>query len=238
MVYGNGSNQCICRKAFCIDPSACQISHAASLQLGCTARPDTGIMKKSRRSSSESSVPRPTHWPPDIQYVSRQCYHTSVSKDILSQIFPAHAQVADAHSPALRPVVIIRDIVEEGHPARGQRGLFATRKIPPRTHILDYAGEVHCDDRPESDYDLSLYRSATISVAVDASRMGNEARFINDYRGVRQKPNALFQERQTPFGELCMSIWSGREGIKKGEEILVSYGKGFWSARAAGLTTH
>ena len=62
--------------------------------------------------------------------------------------------------------------------------------------------------------------------------MGNEARFINDYRGVAAKPNALFEERRNAAGELCMAVWSGKEEIKKGQEILVSYGKGFWQARA------
>lgn len=135
---------------------------------------------------------------------------------------------------SMRPPVIIRDIVETGHPAKGQRGLFTCKKIAPRTHILDYVGEVHCDDRPESDYDLSLYHApGGVNVGVDASKMGNAARFTNDYRGVRQKPNALFEERRTPSGELCMSIWSGSESIRKGEEILVSYGKGFWRARSS-----
>lgn len=61
--------------------------------------------------------------------------------------------------------------------------------------------------------------------------MGNEARFTNDYRGVKAKPNALFRERRTREGELRMSIWSGTDAIKKGEEILVSYGKSWWHAR-------
>ena len=106
----------------------------------------------------------------------------------------------------------------------GQFGLFAAKKIPPRTHLLDYLGEVHCDDRPSSDYDLSLYRApdGLVSVGVDASAMGNEGRFVNDYRGIRGKPNAQFEERRVDNGELRMSIWSGGEAIKRGEEILVS----------------
>ena len=106
----------------------------------------------------------------------------------------------------------------------GQFGLFAAKKIPPRTHLLDYLGEIHCDDRPSSDYDLSLYRTpdGSVSVGVDASGMGNEGRFVNDYRGIRVKPNAQFEERRADNGELRMSIWVGSEAVKKGEEILVS----------------
>jgi hypothetical protein len=111
--------------------------------------------------------------------------------------------------------------------AVGQFGLFAAKKIPPRTYLLDYLGEVHCDDRPSSDYDLSLYRApdGSVSVGVDASVMGNEGRFINDYRGICGKPNAQFEERRGDTGELRMSIWTGGEAIKKGEEILVSAGE-------------
>ena len=108
--------------------------------------------------------------------------------------------------------------------AAGQFGLFAAKKIPPRTHLLDYLGEVHCNDRPSSDYDLSLYRTpdGSVSVGVDASVMGNEGRFVNDYRGIRSRPNAQFEETRAREGELRMSIWTAGEAIKKGEEILVS----------------
>ena len=61
--------------------------------------------------------------------------------------------------------------------------------------------------------------------------MGNEARFINDYRGIKPKPNALFKDGRTARGELRISIWSANEPIRKGEEILVSYGKSWWRAR-------
>ena len=110
--------------------------------------------------------------------------------------------------------------------AMGQFGLFAAKKIPSRTYLLDYLGQIHCDDRPSSDYDLSLYRSSDglISVGVDASAMGNEGRFVNDYRGILAKPNAQFEERRIENGELRMSIWTCSKVIKKGEEILVSMG--------------
>jgi hypothetical protein len=119
------------------------------------------------------------------------------------------------------------------------------KTIPANTHILDYLGEVHTDDRPESDYDLSLLRYTkeilvaegseiqqdTVCIGVDAQRVGNEGRFINDYRGTGvPKPNAEFRER-TFEGELRMSVWSASRGINKGDEILVSYGKSWWNAR-------
>jgi SET domain-containing protein len=61
--------------------------------------------------------------------------------------------------------------------------------------------------------------------------MGNEARFVNDYRGIQSKPNIVFKERRTDSGEVRMSIWSASTRIRKGEELLVSYGKSWWQHR-------
>ena len=80
---------------------------------------------------------------------------------------------------------------------------------------------------------------------MDAARMGNEARFVNDYRGVPDvlSPNAEFRDiwmsssnRKVEKGIGVFVLNAGRSGnrstgIKKGEEILVSYGKGFWKSR-------
>lgn len=80
--------------------------------------------------------------------------------------------------------------------------------------------------------------------------MGNEARFVNDYRGVPgrdgKRQNAEFKEvwwaGKDGKGEKGMAVFvlpAGKRavgraktvGIAKGEEILVSYGKGFWDQR-------
>lgn len=164
---------------------------------------------------------RPPRWPSDIEYTCTMSYHSSVPAPIRLHLCPKPTP-PNAHPP-VHPVVI-RPITVPSHPASGQYGLFASKKIPPRSYLLDYIGEVHCDDRSESDYDLSLHRAEGISVGVDASRMGNEARFINDFRGVNPKPNAVFQDYRTPDGELRMAVWSSTDPIRKGEEILVSYG--------------
>lgn len=120
----------------------------------------------------------------------------------------------------------------------------------------------------ESDYVISLDRES--GIAVDARRVGNEARFINDYRGVpvegrartRGRANAEFRDvwvavagvkgRKGSDGRrenegpgmnggimeadgferrVGVFVASGKRGIARGEEILVSYGKGFWDAR-------
>ncbi|TFK57494.1 hypothetical protein OE88DRAFT_1651236 [Heliocybe sulcata] len=175
---------------------------------------------------------KPSNWVLNVVYIPQQCYHSSVPADVLAHIRGAVQKTGKLDGRT--SLVSIRTITEPSHPAFGQCGLFAAKKIPPRTHIIDYSGEVHADER-QSDYDLSLYRSqdGNVNIGIDACKMGNEARFINDYRGIRSKPNAVFQERRADSGELRMSVWTSSLPLKKNEEILVSYGKGWWQARAA-----
>ncbi|TRM60149.1 hypothetical protein BD626DRAFT_505659 [Schizophyllum amplum] len=175
----------------------------------------------------------PSNWPASLRYTEAYVYHSSVDTAARGFIRGTTTTSSSHAEEPSRHWVAIRRISEAGHPAAGQYGLFATKKIPAKTRILYYIGEVHADERNESDYDLCLHRfSSGVSIGIDASRTGNEARFVNDYRGVRPKPNAVFtDERVASSGELRIAIWSGTDGIKKGEEILVSYGKGWWTAR-------
>ncbi|KAI8852974.1 hypothetical protein BC829DRAFT_355193, partial [Chytridium lagenaria] len=125
-------------------------------------------------------------------------------------------------------------ITDPSHPAFGQRGLVSTIKIPPRSHILDYMGIVHSESTasPSSDYSLSFDRRFGLSI--DAEKSGNEARMINDYRGVpkAQRATVEFQVyRDFRTGVVRMGIFSLSKPIAAGEELLLSYGKGFWQAR-------
>jgi hypothetical protein len=179
---------------------------------------------------SAASRPRhPKHWPENIRFLQSPQYHTSVERSVLHFLQSNSSFNTNEDGLCGHTLYTIRPITKTLHPARGQRGLFASKKIPAKTYILDYLGEVHCDDRPESDYDISLYRFQDgVSVGVDAATMGNESRFINDYRGVRERPNAEFRDRRAGTGELRMSIWS-TETIQRGEEVLVTYGKAWWA---------
>jgi SET domain-containing protein len=145
--------------------------------------------------------------------------------------------------------VRITPITDQKHPAFEQSGLFAARDLRPGELIIPYYGEVHPSDpgleNPHltSDYDLWLERNA--DVAVDAERVGNEARFVNDFRGVpgAERANAEFREVwDVRRRERTMAVFvlpAGKKatgkarsvGISKGQEILVSYGKGFWEKR-------
>ncbi len=196
---------------------------------------------------------QPKNWPSTLPYLKSPVH----AKDIT----PAHLAIlrrrptdADVnHIPVVRTaqtptpngnLVKILPIRNPTHPAHEQAGLFAAQDLEAGTFVLAYLGRVHTSASTDaaSDYDIWLDHEA--DVAVDASGQGNEARFVNDFRGVAERANAEFRtvwcER---WGQLCVGVWviggrgkkksgtGGGGGIKKGEEILVSYGKGFWDGR-------
>jgi SET domain-containing protein len=69
-------------------------------------------------------------------------------------------------------------------------------------------------------------------LAIDASRFGNEARFINDFRGVLSRPNVEFREYQdTKTQQVRMGVFVLSVPIDKGQELCVTYGKSFWRER-------
>ncbi|ORY34001.1 hypothetical protein BCR39DRAFT_449227, partial [Naematelia encephala] len=151
----------------------------------------------------------------------------------------------------------IKKISTTSHPAHGQNGLFTKRKYIGNELIVPYIGIIHAaltsanidsmteevrDEHTDSDYDISLLRISAsdpsnpfpgqhVSIGVDAATAGNAGRFVNDFRGIASAPNAEFRLGKGGTGELRMEIWSLKQGIPKGEEVLVSYGKGWWGAR-------
>lgn len=192
----------------------------------------------------------PKNWPPSPPYLTTPTYSKSLTSTHLSALRTKPSNISDIPANTARgpcQLVKITPISSPSHPASGQSGLFATKDLKPGTFILQYIGEIHAppqdatkDPHAESNYDLSLDREH--GIGIDADQKGNEARFINDYRGIAEKPNAEFKEvwdeRRKEKG---MGVWvlpegkSGKgKGIRKGEEVLVSYGRGFWGARKEG----
>ncbi|OTB02193.1 hypothetical protein M426DRAFT_62690 [Hypoxylon sp. CI-4A] len=193
----------------------------------------------------------PKNWPSSIPYLSQPSYAPHITKPQHQTIRTRPADLA-AEIPRDFPrgpstAARIVPIADAAHPADGQAGLFAARQLAPGSLVLPYYGVVHSSLPPHSaahersDYDLWLDRDGAL--AVDAEKAGNEARFVNDYRGVASRPNSEFRECWDPRrGERCMAVFvlpagknagkkGGSGGIAKGEEILVSYGKGFWGKR-------
>lgn len=199
----------------------------------------------------------PKNWPPQITYLTAPVHSARITATHLSQLRQPRDASTDpviAAAPTPCPLVRIAHIASPTHPAHGQYGLLATRSLAPGSFILLYQGRLHTgaavDTDEASDYDLSLSREDG-GLALDAAQMGSEARFINDYRGVRAAgPNAEFRDvwLEVPgskglverrIGVFVMGEGrkrggagkAGKAGIAKGEEIVVSYGRGFWQGR-------
>ncbi|BGP42624.1 hypothetical protein JCM10449v2_006636 [Rhodotorula kratochvilovae] len=194
----------------------------------------------------------PPNVPPDVPYLTVPSPSPLLSPiDRLVYCTPCPLHLL----PNAPPRVAIEPLTDPRHPAKGQCGLFnASGKALERgSWIRDYIGWVHTEAEadPASGYDLALERRAVPSgdgegeevryevVGCDALRMGGEARFVNDYRGVPgfERPNAVFELRSwdIPGVEgrkgVRMAVWAGPHGVRAGAEICVSYGKGFWNTK-------
>ncbi|KAI0129409.1 SET domain-containing protein [Xylariales sp. AK1849] len=197
-----------------------------------------------------NTVPR--NWPIVSAYLSQPAVSPYLTRAQLQSFKTCPVDLA-TEIPRTLPkgpsgLVKITPITDTSHPAKGQAGLFAARPLPPGSLILPYYGIIHSSLPPhnvaheKSDYDLWLDHE--MGLAVDAGKAGNEARFINDYRGVKDRPNAEFRECwDSRTDQKCMAVFvlpagrnadkKGSRGIAKGEEVCVSYGKGFWGGRKA-----
>jgi hypothetical protein len=116
---------------------------------------------------------KPSRWPPHLQYISASRFHQSVPTAARLEIqgsnnHPTSYSQSTRHSN--RSIVIIRLIFSTSHPAYGQYGLFAAKKIPPKTHIIDYIGRL----TPKVDLGYlntdSVYQ-ARYTVTIDQSRI-------------------------------------------------------------------
>ncbi|KNE55332.1 SET domain-containing protein [Allomyces macrogynus ATCC 38327] len=168
----------------------------------------------------------PASWPASVRYLTEYEYHASLPRELR---LATAAPVAGA-KPKPHPLVAIRRIEDPAHPAFGEHGLFATKKLAPGTHLLDYLGVVHANTAypADSDYVLTLDRDRCI----DAANAGNEARFVNDFRGIRPAgPNVEFRDYVDSKGVPRMGVFVRKAAISKGDELCVTYGKGFWQAR-------
>ena len=184
----------------------------------------------------------PKHWPCFLPFLTEPAHNKLLSLDQRSAIgrkLPDDVVITTSQTTATCASVRICPIEDKRHPAYGQYGLLANRTMKAGTFVLLYLGTVHgggqndgTDAAHGSDYDLWLDREA--GIAVDAADGGNEARFINDYRGVADQPNAEFREVWSEkFRQRCMAVFvlpvrldkarAGKGGIRKGQEILGTY---------------
>ncbi|KAL6058896.1 hypothetical protein QOT17_014565 [Balamuthia mandrillaris] len=147
----------------------------------------------------------------------------------------------------------IRKIADKQHPCNGQHGCFALLPYREGEVVCIYAGAVvNMDvDEYESyynvDYSTQSAPELTSRMRMDASWIGNEARYINDYRGVpssssASSPNVKLEkvwlgvaqplhyrrllEEEEEEDHLVVVVQCIRD-IAVGEELLLDYGTRF-----------
>ena len=133
--------------------------------------------------------------------------------------------------------------VPQGHPAFGSefsRGLYATRLFTMGDVIGQYAGVIDSGDaettrrgqRLTGQYSIELDIAQSMGhyslIKLDAKHVGNESRFINDFRGVPDVhgPNIEFVTRVCPTKGIWVDV-KAKWRIQAGEELLVDYGDAF-----------
>jgi hypothetical protein len=66
------------------------------------------------------------------------------------------------------------------------------------------------------------------SLSIDAAAMGNELRFVNDFRGVGHEPNVTFQS--CTIASRPAQVLVVTKPVPTGAEFLTDYGVDYWKA--------
>lgn len=106
-------------------------------------------------------------------------------------------------------------------------GVFAKEDIPPYSTLCQYTGLLMIDDEIDPDHDSTFSFTNYKTFSIDAAKHGNWARFMNHCAEGEKKNNAIPWEHYLEEGPRIV-FTSGQHGIKKGKQILYSYGDDYW----------
>ncbi|KAG1148598.1 hypothetical protein G6F37_004447 [Rhizopus arrhizus] len=202
------------------------------------------------RNVPAASTSSPSGWTSETKYIDKLFWSPHVPPDLKELFQPSKAitrssQFINQHVhitgtfPSIkeqRKHVKIKKITDPKHPCCGAYGLFAAQTLQPKQLIIDYLGVVEYEDGYESTSDYVLKYGTDLSI--DAGRCGNEARFCNDFRGCGPEPNVCFMnylDENTNHIKVGIFV-NGNRKIKKGDELLVTYGKSFWAKRGIDMS--
>jgi SET domain-containing protein len=125
----------------------------------------------------------------------------------------------------VRRQVKIQKITEKTHPCYDQFGLFACNFIQKGEFIGHYSGEV----KKRTNLDNSLYLVPYgDKYDIDASKIGNEMRFINDYRNIANRPNVTLAKAYCQVTGMPFVAVVAICDIQSGTELVANYGKLYW----------
>ena len=161
--------------------------------------------------------------------------------DYLAQTARGSKKEARQQGSRLRPL----------YPGRGEVGFGVFVRVGERIQrgekIVPYAGEITIKDwiaeREERDEKRGNFQSSnaycmavcdregdTSQFVIDASKRGNEARFINDWRNISRRPNCSFTQKYLDNGAVAAFIYA-ISNIEPGEELLLDYGDLYWDVK-------
>ncbi|CEL93070.1 unnamed protein product [Vitrella brassicaformis CCMP3155] len=114
-----------------------------------------------------------------------------------------------------------------------RRRLVAARRWEPFEVLGEYTGYLVPPSR-DGPYVCKLVQDEADweAVSVDASKAGNELRFVNDYRGISEQPNVSFSS--CFIDGLPRTLLVVTRPVAFGEEFLADYGQSYWAARGGG----
>ena len=182
-------------------------------------------------------------WPSNnVEFSNNYRWDESVPR----QMKEKYSQSIRQRAPRLSNKVYFKRIEDPNHPAYGEFGLYcAITHAPPGSWLLDYVGHITLGEDQDKTSDYVSDFGEMSELACDANNYGNEARFLNDYRNTGKYPNVEFNKRRDKNGELRQGVYvklakdarqDGFDGVRKDEQLLVSYGKSYWRSRVGNLT--
>lgn len=106
-------------------------------------------------------------------------------------------------------------------------GVFAKEYIPPYSILNHYAGILRPDKAISSNNDSTFMFSSFASFSIDAEKAGNWCRFMNHSPEKNPHTNVVAWEHYSDWGPRII-FTAGSKGIKKGAQLLYSYGESYW----------
>ncbi len=109
-------------------------------------------------------------------------------------------------------------------------GVFAKENIAPYSTLHHYVGVLMIDKKIHPDDNSTFSFTHYKTYSINAMKKGNWTRFMNHSPDGNPKTNVIPWEYYLPEGPRIV-FTSGRFGIKKGMQLLYSYGDDYWEDR-------
>ena len=173
-------------------------------------------------------------WPCGVSYSNDYKWQDTVPAALIAMYRPSRGAVRRRPDRASPRCYAMR-ITDPDHPACDQNGLYAAVDLQCGDWVLDYSGIVSVRSEADAASEYACEFGEQGELTLDATQWGNEARFINDYRNTGQAKNVEFRTRRDRRGELRQGVYvTAKQGVRAGDELLISYGQGFWRAKTNG----